>query len=153
MKTPSRHLVSAALSSAAVGGCYAVVLIALSVASGETLIEGSSYSTEYIDVGVYALTALAIPLLAIAAGYSVGVALLGAAGVFAVEWWAIYESNQRLAAAGWADGLEVLAYLLPIGALLATVVLVVIGWLVGRARRRARNSQDQYTTTLSPTET
>ena len=131
-----------------------VVLIALAVADGESLRaeSSSSYSTEFIDVKVYALTALLPPVLGLAAAYSAGFALIGSVGVFAVEMWAIHEANARLAAAGWADGLEILAYLLPIGSLVASLVLILVGWLVGRSRRRG-TGQDQYTTTLSPTAT
>jgi hypothetical protein len=155
MTTPSRHVISALLAAFSVIASIVIVLVALEVATGATPEPGSttSYSTEYMDVGFYALIAVFPFVLGVAAAYSVGFALLGTVGVFAVSWWAMYESNERLAAAGWSDGLEVLGYLAPIGALLLTLVFVLIGALVGRSKRRQVSAQDQYTTTLSPTTT
>jgi len=155
MTTPSRHVIGAALAVLSFFASVAIVLVALQVASGATLQPGSttSYDTEFIDFGVYSVTVVLGFVLAAAALYSAGFAVLGALGVFAVEWWAMYESNERLAAAGWSDGLEVLAYALPIAALIGTMILILFAGLVGRARRRQSHAQDQYTMTLSPIST
>jgi hypothetical protein len=145
MTTPTRHVVASVLSVASVAACVALALVALDVATGATLQPGSttSYDTEYLEPRVFALTALLPVVLGVAAAYSLLPALLGTGAVFAVEWWAIEESNQRLAADGWADGLEVLGFLAPIGGLVTALVLVLVGFLVGRRRRRAIRGQDQ----------
>lgn len=154
MTSSSRHATAAVLAALSVIASVVLVLVALAVADGTTPQAGSttSYSTEFMDLRVYAVTALLIPVLGVAAIYSAGPALVGTVGVFLVELRGIWESNERLTAAGWADGLEVLAFGLPIGALLLTLVLVLGGGLAGWCQRR-RPRQDQYTMTLSPTTT
>ena len=149
----SRHVTAALLSAFSVIASIVIVLVALEVATGATPQPGSttSYSTEYMDMGFYALIVVFPFVLGVAAAYSVGFALLGAAGVFAVSWWAMYESNERLAAAGWSDGLEVLGYLRT-DRRAVPHARVRPDRRPGRARQaHGCTAQDQYTTTLSPT--
>ncbi len=155
MTTPSRHATAALLAAFSFITSVVLVLVALEISTGATLQPGSttSYDTEYIDWRVYAVTALLPFVLGVAAAYSAWFAVLGTVGVFGVELWGVWESNERLAAAGWSDGLEVLAFLLPVGALVGTLVLVLIGGVAGSSQRKVEERQDQYTMTLSPLST
>lgn len=52
------------------------------------------------------------------------------------QWFAQDEVVARYDESGWGDGLEVLGYALPLGVLVLGGVVVLVGGLVGRARRR-----------------
>lgn len=143
--TPHRGTKRAAvLSVAAFAASVVIALVALSVASGETLLPGStnSYDTEFIDMTVMQLSWVVVPLLGFAAASSAPIALLGTAGMSVSQFLAMAETVRRYEESGWADGLEVLGYLFPIALTLATLVAVLVGWLLGRGAR-AQRRQDQ----------
>jgi hypothetical protein len=133
---------AAVLSAAAFAATVVIVLVALAVASGDTLLPGSetSHSTEFIDEAVLQLSWLVVPVLAVAAASSVRVALLGTAAVAVTQFLAMAETVHRYRESGWGDGLEVLGYLFPIALTVVTLGAVLVGWLVGR---RSRRGQDQ----------
>ena len=133
---------AAALSVAAVALSVVVVLVALAVASGETLLpgSGSSYDTEFIDMSVLQISWVVVPLLGAAAASSARIALVGAAAMAVSQFLAMAETVRRYEESGWADGLEVLGYLFPITLTVVTLGAVLVGWLVGR---RSRRGQDQ----------
>lgn len=133
---------AAVLTVAAAAVSVATVLVALAVASGDTLVPGSdsSHDTEFIDMSVLQISWVVVPLLGIAARSSARVALLGTAAMALSQFLAMAETVRRYEESGWADGLEVLGYLFPITLTVVTLGAVLVGWLVGR---RSRRGQDQ----------
>jgi hypothetical protein len=146
--SPRRTKRAAVLSVAAFAASVVIALVALAVASGDTLLpgSGSSYDTEFIDMAVLQLSWVVVPLLGIAAASSVRVALLGTAAMAVSQFLAMAETVRRYEESGWADGLEVLGYLFPITLTVVTLGAVLVGWRLGRrarARRSLQPGQDQ----------
>jgi hypothetical protein len=132
---------AAVLSASAVAGSTAIVLVALSIASGVTVRPGSvnSYDTEFIDGTVLQLSWLTAPVLGIAAFYSIRVALLGTVGVAVSQFWAMAETVDRYQESGEGDGLEAIGYLFAGGVTFLCLLLVLVCGLSGWARRRPQD--------------
>ncbi len=128
---------AALAAGAAVVVAAAASLTALSVAYGERLVSGSSYSTEYINMPTYALTLLAVPLVGFAAYHRWWAGVAGAVGAAGVAFAAMVETVHRYDESGWADGLEVLGFIAPVGLTLFLALAVVAGSLIGLRRDRA----------------
>lgn len=141
MTSRQRSIRAALPATAAVVASAVVVLVALAVASGATLRAGSdtSYDTEFIDMAVLQLSWLTVPVLGLAAYFSVRVALVGTVGVAVSQFWAMAETVQRYDESGWADGLEVLGYWFPIALTVVALGAVLLGWLLGSRSRRAQD--------------
>ena len=123
MTAGRRHLVAAAIGLAMVLVSTVTCLVALALAEGVTRIGPSSYDTEFIDDRASA-PLLLVPVLAGVAGtFSLRVALV--AGVLATVPAVLtqVEVVRRYRVSGWADGLEVLGYLVP--------ALLLVGCLAG----------------------
>ena len=137
MSIHRRHLIALGLALLVTLASVAIVLLALGRASGEApQPDGSCCAVEFIDPTVLQLTWLVFPVLAVCAWFSVRVALVGVLGATVPQWLAMTETIGRYHRSGWADGLEVLGYALPLGVLLLGGVSVLVGGLLGRARRR-----------------
>lgn len=128
---------AALAATAAVVVAAAASLAALSVAYGERLVSGSSYSTEFIHMPTYALTLLAVPLVGLAAYHRWWAGVGGAVGAAGVAFAAMIETMRRYADSGWSDGLEVLGFIAPVGLTFFLAMAVVAGALVGLRRERA----------------
>lgn len=140
--TSPRHLVAAALVLLVTLASVAIVLVALDRALGERVqVDGSCCDVDFIDYRVLQLTWLLFPVLGVAAWFSARVAILGILGMTVPQWLAINEVIDRYNRSGWADGLEVLGYALPLGVLVLAGVNVLVGGLVGRAGRARRHDQ------------
>lgn len=132
-----RHLVAALAALVATLASVVIVLVALDQASGEQLRPGGDCcDVEFIDAGVLQLTWLLFPVLGASAWFSVRVALAGLVGMVVPQWLAMTETITRYDRSGWGDGLEVLGYVIPLGVLVLGAVAVLVGGLVGRARRQ-----------------
>jgi len=135
--TPRRHLVASGLVLLVTLSSVALVLVALDQALGERVRpDGSCCDVEFIDYGLLQLAWLLFPVLGVAAWFSARVALVGILGMVVPQWLAQNEVVERYDQSGWGDGLEVLGYVIPIGVLVLGAVTVLVGWLVGRSRRR-----------------
>ena len=140
--TSRRHLVAAALVLFVTLASIAVVLVALDQALGERVgPDGSCCDVDFIDYGLLQLTWLLFPVLGVAAWFSARVALAGIVGMTVPQWLATNEVIDRYYRSGWGDGLEVLGYAIPLGVLVLGGVTVLVGGLLGRARRA--RPQDQ----------
>lgn len=140
--TSRRHLVAAALVLFVTLASIAVVQVALDRALGEWVrADGSCCTVDFIDYGVLKLTWLLFPVLGAAAWFSARVSIAGIIGMSVPQWLAMNEVIDRYHRTGWGDGLEVLGYAVPLGVLILSGVTVLVGGLLGRARRS--RSQDQ----------
>lgn len=140
--TSRRHLVAVALVLLVTLASVAVVLVALDRALGERMqADGSCCDVDFIDYGVLQLTWLIFPVLGVAAWCSTRVASVGVLGMAVPQWLAMTEVIDRYDRSGWADGLEILGYALPLGVLVLAAVTVLVGGLLGRAARARRQDQ------------
>lgn len=106
--SPRRHLLAAALVLFTTLASVVIVLVALDQALGERLrSDGSCCDVGFIDYGVLQLTWLLFPVLGVAAWFSVRVALAGVLGMAIPQWLALLGG-----------------------------VVVLVGGLLGRPRRR-----------------
>ena len=142
MTTSPLHRRAVLLSVVAVLASAVVVLVALAGASGVTERPETETccDTEFIDDAVLQLSWLVVPLLGVAAVFSVRAALIGTAAVSVTQFLAMAETVHRYRESGWSDGLEVLGFLFPIALTVVALGAVLVGWLVGR---RSRRGQDQ----------
>ena len=132
----ARHLIALAASLLATVASGALMLWCLATATvnDPAATEMQSYSTEYLNYSLFPLALLLLPVLGFAAALSVRVSLFGVAGVAVTQFWAVGEGNSRLVEAGWGQGLEVLAFAIPLGTTLLGLLAVVVGGILGRAR-------------------
>lgn len=140
--TSRRHLLAAALVLLVTLASVAVVLLALDQAPGERVqADGSCCDVQFIHTGMLQLTWLLFPVLGIAAWFSARVAIAGILAMTVPQWLAMNRVIDRYHRSGWADGLEVLGYALPLGVLVLGGVTVLVGGLLGRAGRARRQDQ------------
>jgi hypothetical protein len=136
MRLPPRHRVALVLALLATLASFAVVVAALGLADGEEVRRnGLCCDVELLDYTVLQLTWLIFPLVAGAAWFSGRVAPLAVLGMAVPQWFAAHEVVARYQRSGWGDGLEVLAYAVPLGVLVLAAVVALVAALVGRARR------------------
>ena len=136
-QTPARRrTLSAPLAATgAAAVAWAGTALALAQASGVTHLGRDSYDTEFIEATTYDLAALAAVLLAgLAARRSWRLAVGGLAVAVAGLVWGGTVTVDRYADSGWGDGLEVVVYLVPLGA--AVVGLAAIAVIARLSRRR-----------------
>lgn len=133
---PARFLMAGGLAALAAVGSLVLSLLSLGLAEGVTAIDATSYETEFIDPTMLRLIPLLLPVIAFAAYHSArvgAVALVAAAVPLA---YAVQVSIQRTDEAGFGSGLEMLSWVIPVGFAAAGLVAVVVGALIGHARRR-----------------
>ena len=136
MTLSRRHLVALGLALLVAVASTAIVLVALDLATGEQVRrDGTCCDVEFLEYRVLQLTWLLFPLVGVAAWFSVRGALVAVIGMTVPQWLAQHEVVARYDRSGWGDGLEVLGYAVPLGVLVLAVVMVVVGGLLGRARR------------------
>jgi len=132
---------------------WGLVLIALHEAPGATLVSGTTYDTEFIHSGWYGLTVIGLALVVATAALSGGWGLGAVVVTVAAQWYAAAETVARYQESGWGDGLEVFAYLAPIGwaivGLLAVGLSVIIRWGMRRDAARRAAAQPTGTDTLA----
>ena len=136
MSSSRRVAVSLALSVAATVASAFISRLALDRAGGVTRPGGRCCETEFIDTAVLNASWLLVPVLAIAAVFSVRVAFVGLVGVAVPQFWAMKVTGDRYVESGWSQGLEVLGYLFPIGLIAVAVLCMSAGWHIGRRRRQ-----------------
>lgn len=137
--TSRRHFIASGLALLVTLASVAIVLLALDQAFGERVRpDGSCCDVEFINSTVLKLTWLLFPVLGVAAWLSIRVALVGILGMAVPQWLAMNETIDRYHRSGWADGLEVLGYALPLGVLVLAGLSVLVGGLLGRRRRHDR---------------
>ncbi|WP_436492848.1 hypothetical protein [Actinokineospora sp. HUAS TT18] len=118
-------------------GSVVIVLIALSVASGEVHLGNSDYEVEFIDLPTLGAALILVPLLGLAAHKSWPIALFGLAGLVVPLIYGAWVAVRRYRESQWGDGLEGLGYLIPIGIGLLGLLAVAVGGLVGRREERS----------------
>ena len=136
MSSSRRLAVSLALSVAATVASAVIARLALDRASGVTRPGGRCCETEFIDGAVLNASWLLVPVLAIAAAFSVRLALTGLVGVAVPQFWAMKVAGDRYVESGWSQGLEVLGYLFPVGLMAVAVLCMSLGWHIARPRRQ-----------------
>ncbi len=132
----SRFVVAGGLAALAGVLSLAIALLGLALADGVTVVGRNSYGTEFLDPRVLYAIPLLLPLIALAAHHSARIGTLALVAATVPLGYAIEESNRRLMESGWGSGLEVLAWLIPIGFLIAGAFAVVIGGCTGHVKRR-----------------
>ena len=124
----------------AAAGSVAIALVALDLAAGVTRPRGRCCETEFIDATTFSFRWLLLPILALAAAWSLRLALLGVLTVAVPQWLAMGVVMDRYAESGWSDGLEVLGYLVPIQTAVVGAIAVLVGGLLGKGARRRREA-------------
>lgn len=135
---------TSALLLAALAVLAQVVLGALALARADGVVQlepgGTSYHTEFADPAFLHLGWLVLPLIGVAAARWWLGGLLALAGTVAVHAVVATEEIRRWQESGWASGLEILSYLVPVGMLVLGGVAWIVGLLAGRDRSGHRGS-------------
>ena len=124
----NRHVLSLGVGVLTGLASSVISLLALERASGVTKIGRSSFDTEFIDGGTLQLAWLLLPLAAAAGWLSLRAAVLAVVGATVPLVFAMTETVNRYRESGWADGLEVLGYLLPAAVLVGATGSALVGW-------------------------
>lgn len=135
MELPRARVAALLAVLVAVAGLL-IVLLALHLADGATLVSGTTYDTEFIDGRVLSLAWLLVPVVGTTAYLSTPWGILAGLAATASQLYGAAETVHRYRVSGWADGLEVFAYLWPIGVLGLSAVAVLVGALARLAQRR-----------------
>jgi len=134
----TRHLLGLALALAAVGCVVAGTLLGLHFASGATATTDVDHHVEFMDPAWHALSWLAVPLVVAAAWHSPWCAAVAGVAGAAVGLGGAAETVRRFDASGFSSGLEIFAFLSPLGFLAVAMIGLVIGGTLGHQQRRRR---------------
>lgn len=116
---------------------FAVTAWALHNASGAVLVGDSTYETEFLDYPTLLLALLSVVALVMVAAKLPLWGLVLTAGLTAVSVWGATVEMDRWTASGFAQGLEILAFGVPVLILLIGLFACGVSALVGWTSRRS----------------